>query len=109
MEPIINPMVFYWIDVLCGLNLFFIVTAILFLIGTGVIIGDCIDSKQSVKDSRFVKVFFAISVFSLFAVAIIPSESTMYKMIAANYVTVDAVNAGIDIVDKVVDKIVSMI
>jgi hypothetical protein len=85
MTPIINPMWFYWINFITNLQA--VVVAILFITGAYVILyAICMDGKFP---KWLVRSAAIIGVIGAVLVTVLPSESTMYKMMVASYATGD--------------------
>lgn len=113
-EPIIDPMIFYWIDILdksTVLPLYIILAGILvtaFIVITGAV-KDC-TMEQLSKDltnwSILIMVLFSITgLVSIF----IPSKDTMYKMLIAKQVTPHNLQVTGETVDKALDKVAEKI
>lgn len=116
MTPIINPWIFYLIDIggnlgkLCGLMiitgavLFFILLAIL-----GVSYDDGLDEDEEKIFLKWFKRLLTIITIGIVGVVFIPSNKTMYTMLVAQTVTyenVESVGETIkDSVDYIIDKI----
>lgn len=111
MNSIINPWVFYWIDVsdalkrlmLCGV-----------LTGVFVMFISCLYDDDGGKvfkqyDRAMKKVGLFIAVICLICGIFIPSEDTCYKMLAAKMFTQDNINSATeyvtDVIDYAVDKV----
>lgn len=106
-EPIVSPWIFYWIDVLGTIKEMFEPT--LLLSGSIAAIGALTwnmlnisrypseeEKEMNKRLAKFFPKFFkviGIVVVTVFVVTrFIPSEETMYKMLAAQYITVDNLN-----------------
>lgn len=113
MEPIINPIWIYFINVSENLSLFFILAGILLLAGGVIVTFAILDdssnaeefkkrSKPSIRAAIFGLIFLILSIF-------IPSKDTCYQMIALNMVTPNNIEAmgesAEDFVDYVFDNI----
>jgi hypothetical protein len=113
-EPIIDPMIFYWIDILekAGslppLTLLggFLGGVFIFIVCT---LRDCTD-KQLGKYLGTWGAFVIVSFLILCLVNVfIPSKDTMYKMLIAKQVTPHNLQVTGETVDKALDKVVEKI
>lgn len=108
--PLINPIIFYFIEVFSNLAIFFMIAGIAFFI-----IALCYGMENASSyggDEKALKSFWkyiAIAGVCTFTSLIIPSERTMYKMLLAQYATkeniVQTTDFVIDTIDKAVDKL----
>ena len=109
---IINPWIFYLINILenimvTGIVLFFIsvVTAIVM----GVMVFDPAESVSDEKKKLFKKmlkrVVIPIVVVCPLAITFIPSEKTMYTMLVSSYVTTDNLETATEVIQDGVDYI----
>lgn len=113
---IINPWIFYLIDVLSslkGISLTVIVLTILGLITTGLVtvIAKC-DGFYDDDSARFItllikslKKLLIVLCISFGVYTVIPSEETMYKMLVAQYVTYENVDKATETIKDGVDYI----
>lgn len=114
MNSIINPWVFYWIGVLDtfkGVALIIAVITVIGVIVMGLWMGLDISFDNGV-DSDMAKLWIKLAIVSFVAFmicAVLPSESTCYKMLAANMFTEKNVTAATeyvtDVIDYAVDKV----
>lgn len=116
MDYIINPWWFYLIGVLDGINIISIFGILLGLIGTiafSFVYRPQLTPSFTDTEIRGAKNIFKLSlvcfcISALFWI-LIPSESTMNKMLIANVLTKQNIEAGTDFtqdqIDKLVDKI----
>lgn len=116
MDYIINPWWFYLIGVLDGINIISILGILLGLIGTiafSFVYRPQLTPSFTGTEIRGAKNIFKLSlacfcISALFWI-LIPSESTMNKMLIANVLTKQNIEAGTnftqDQIDKLVDKI----
>ncbi|MFR7590240.1 MAG: hypothetical protein ACLUVC_02260 [Longibaculum sp.] len=100
---IINPWIFYWINILDNISIFCIIAA---LISVCIIIVDIIERYESRKICIICGIVLTIcTLFIIF----IPSKETMYAMLIADNVTYEnvdyATNAIKDGVDYIFEKI----
>ena len=114
MNSIISPWVFYWIGVLDtfkGVALIIAVITVICVIVMGLWMGLDISFNNGV-DSDMAKLWVKLAIVSFVAsmiCAVLPSESTCYKMLAANMFTEKNVTAATeyvtDVIDYAVDKV----
>lgn len=114
MNSIISPWVFYWIGVLDtfkGVALIIAVITVIGVIVMGLWMGLDISFDNGV-DSNMAKLWIKLAIVSFVAsmiCAVLPSESTCYKMLAANMFTEKNVTAATeyvtDVIDYAVDKV----
>lgn len=114
MNSIISPWVFYWIGVLDtfkGVALIIAVITVIGVIVMGLWMGLDISFDNGV-DSDMAKLWIKLAIVSFVAsmiCAVLPSESTCYKMLAANMFTEKNVTAATeyvtDVIDYAVDKV----
>ena len=113
---IINPWIFYLIDILSslkGISLTVIVLAILGLITTGLVMVIAkVDSFYDDDSARFItllikslKKLLIVLCISFGVYTVIPSEETMYKMLVAQYVTYENVDKATETIKDGVDYI----
>ena len=103
MEPIINPMVFYWIGVLPSIFVISFIASFTLILLIALLIID-FDSGNLELRKAFPKIrLFWLSVLLVFfgVVAVfIPTKSTAYKMLAADKLTEDRLEKVIDYIDE---------
>lgn len=114
MNSIISPWVFYWIGVLDTVKVVALIIAVITVIGVivmGLWMGLDISFNNGVK-SDMAKLWIKLAIVSFVAsmiCAVLPSESTCYKMLAANMFTEKNVTAATeyvtDVIDYAVDKV----
>lgn len=120
MQPIINPALFYLIDLSKGLSFFFgiiggFTLTVVFIVGLLVMCEDGYDTedKDVMETWKRIKYFLIVGLACIFMTVIIPSEETCYKMVAANIVTpknIEAVSGtATDIIDYIVDSVEEII
>lgn len=119
-EPIVSPWMFYMIDVLVSLRHFLFVIIIVLVVPLFLalcaylssVTDDDVDD-ETLEILRCVrKIFFtlcAIISVSVVLIIAIPSQDTMYKMLAANYLTPANIESVGESVDKIADKVVEKI
>lgn len=117
MNPIINPWVFYWISVLSNIQTILVIVLIITVVAT-IILGIMTATKANVfsfRDAdaiRYGKWAIKMAIVSVvigIICALIPSEETCYKMLAADMFTQDNINSATeyvtDVIDYAVDKV----
>lgn len=114
MNSIISPWVFYWIGVLDTLKGVALIIAVITVIGVivmGLWMGLDISFNNGV-DRDMAKLWIKLAIVSFVAsmiCVVLPSESTCYKMLAANMFTEKNVTAATeyvtDVIDYAVDKV----
>ena len=112
MEPVINPWLFYLIELVNGLKLVF--GGLGFAIGIVLILsgqfdGDCAyDENVKKKCRKKKKIGLATLLIGCFVCVLIPSSDTLVKMAIAKNVTYDAVDAAKDVVVQVYNDILAL-
>lgn len=112
-DPIISPLLIYLIDTLRPLGcILFIISAIMIVCGIASFLfsfdGD-VKSEFNLGLRIFGKKLLAIGMCAAFADVFLPNPHTIYKMIAASYVTPANIQATGELADKAVDKIIDKI
>ena len=104
MNPIINPWIFYLIDLsnsLSRISVFlFVVSTVICIILSGILAfdNDCfINKKDKQKIVKYFKWIFITFCASSLCLIFIPRADTLYKMIVASYITDDNVAKAVDI------------
>ena len=106
MTPIISPWIFYVINLLTNLSIIcFIIVAVLAVTIMFTIIGAGIEDNDISTILKKMKPLYIIVLICILFTVAIPSESTMYKMLVAQNVTSDNLNAATDIIKNGVDYI----
>ena len=115
-EPIINPMWFYFVDVIRDLEvvLFSIglvtgVVCLFFIIAQTIEVKDAWDDESRAKEWKLLKRFIklcAIPIVCFVLVVLIPSKDTMYEMMIAKYITHENLSISVEAVKSAVDYIV---
>lgn len=108
MQPIINPWIFYLIDILSTLNAITFISAILafFVIWIG-----CLDVSTTISDDdvqrgkKMVKWGVLVALISVTTITFIPSKDTMYTMLTASMVTEDNLDKATKAIQDGVDYI----
>ena len=119
MNPIINPLQFYLIGIsnsLIVLSVFIgscalIVAIILGCVG-GIVYTDG-NKNAGCKILNYIKKYVALGILTFSLAAILPSEKTCYKMIAATIVTPNNIelvgNTATDIIDYIIESVDTLI
>jgi len=112
MEPVINPWAFYLIDGASDLKwgaLIFGCVIGLAIIAFGICKWDnATDDKEERLAIKRVKAGCIVSIISIALFLIIPSSETVMKMVIAQNVTYDAVDAAKDVVVQVYNDILAL-
>lgn len=98
MEPIISPWIFYWIDVARGLIVVGATMAALTTIGILIYLCTTGGNWPPQKVIAFSACCWIITIFT-------PPPSTIYKMLAASYITPDNINMTVETAGKIADTI----
>ena len=111
MEPVINPLLFYLIEVADGLKISFGVLGV--VIGLGFILAGQIGSDTYAEDEKKKcqnqkRIGLAVLLAGCFACVLIPSSDAILKMVIAKNVTYDAVDAAKDVVIQVYNDILAL-
>ena len=111
-DPIISPWMIYLIDttgsllkVACPLAIFAVVVSVILFIESG----HTYDEEDAEKSLKRAKMFLLIGIMSGLLVVFIPTPRTIYKMMAAHYVTPANIQATGEFADKTVDKVIDKI
>lgn len=111
-DPIISPWMIYLIDttdsllkVTCPLAIFAVVVSVILFIEAG----HTYDEDDAEKSLKRAKMFLLIGIMSSLLVVFIPTPRTIYKMMAAHYVTPANIQATGEFADKTVDKVIDKI
>lgn len=114
MKPIISPWIFYFAEISLGLKVVICLTSLIFLVITIInLIAYCEENDynypneeniccilSSKKYNKSFKKFLALTIISSFTFICIPSNDTVYKMLAAKYATSDNIET---VYDKIID------
>lgn len=119
-EPIIRPLWIYLLDVVNGLELAFVIIAV--LVGLGLCFGAMMMGFSLSKDDydddykfgkKVIKITLPIVLVCLLLIAAIPSQKTVYTMVIADQVTPANIqyvgNTVEDCVDYMFDKVDDLI
>lgn len=104
---IINPWVFYLIDVLSGLNLFLWIIGGVCVVLSFLCIDLCSSYDEEIEEMAKKCIKISLSVFTCCCIGIvlIPSKETMYQMVVANFVTHENIETATDVIKDSVDYI----
>ena len=110
MKPIINPWLFYLVDLLDGLKMLCIlaVPVLIFVIAIITIRIDDLGSKNEKElnsSKRTRKIVILFSILLLIVIPFIPSKETCYKMMIASQVTDNNIQKAEDVIKDSVDYI----
>ena len=116
-EPIISPWVFYWTETMSQIR--DVVNIVVFMI---VVISIsftfmCLICKKEDREKyiseetfgRVIKGLIIVGVISMVGYIFIPTKETMYKMLAASYITQENIEHVGESIDKIADKLVEKI
>lgn len=107
---IINPMWFYWVDVLGGLDLTFTVLASIAVVG-GIIFGfawlevEYIEEEEKPKVIKVVKKWAVLTSILIMLTILIPSKETMIQMQLAKFGTYENAEKAIEAIQDATDYI----
>ena len=114
MDYIINPMWFYWIDVLDNLNIAFGIACMICVFSTVIPFVLCFmldDRKEDEKQAKKIlnkvyKISLVIFIISSIVTCLIPSQDTMYKMLIAHSATYENVESVYQTIEDSATKII---
>ena len=110
MKPIINPWVFYLVDLLDGLKTLCIIAVPVLVIVIGyftVTIDDLGrgEEKELKSARRTRKIMIFLSILILIVIPFIPSKETCYKMMVSSQITDNNIQKAEDVIKDSVDYI----
>lgn len=115
MTPVISPWVFYAMSVVNGLNAIstagLIVSGLLIVALTIILLvsmDDCLEEKTIGATKKFLKTAFIAMLVSCLLAVFVPSEKTIGKMIVAQNVTYERMEAVTDTVEAVYNDIMDL-
>ena len=116
MTPIINPLVFYFMDIADGLDLFCgifgIIAFICAVVTTVIYFSECsdwgADSDEAKSTNAIRKLLSWTAAILLLVVILIPSQNTITKMLIAQNVTYERVETVTDTVETVYNDIMEL-
>ena len=113
MNYIINPMWFYWIEVVTKIdNLLCWFGAASFVTCIGAFLGwvaICEDEESRAKAKKIMSNAFIVNIVLMIVTALIPSQSTLVAMIAAKFTTYENLESSIDMIKAALDYIIAAI
>lgn len=104
MTPIINPWLFYLVDVISNLKIMFCIFPLVILAGILLWIVCDEDANEEKLNRLFKKWFIVVIVFLAFTL-FLPSKKTCYQMMVASQVTEENVKKAEDVIKDSVDYI----
>ena len=117
MTPVINPWIFYLMNVIDNLNItasitFTITMIVVFILAIFIIVGyfcEGLDNElfQFAK-RRLVKPLSIFMITNFLVLTLIPNSQTITKMLIAQHVTYERVEVATDIVQEVYEDIISL-
>ena len=109
-EPIISPWIFYIAGVLHCFNAivtFSMVVSLIFSLVCIITINDCTSTQKAVDDCKIgLKRGLCTALITLMLFVFVPSSTTYYQMVVANYVTYERVYEIKDNIESIFDKII---
>lgn len=108
MEPIINPMCFYWIDVISGLETLAVVFCVLSsAVVACYLLASLMEEENLICKSKrsfrgFIAAIVGVVIFA-FAIVFVPSKETMITMVVAQNVTTENIEKATDTVKSMID------
>lgn len=116
MTPVINPWVFYFMDMVDGLDMFCCTFGIVAFIGAIVATIDYflvrsdygVDNKETKNANWLRKLFSWVAGILLIIAMLVPSQDTLTKMVIAQNVTYERVEAVTDTVETVYNDIMEL-
>jgi TctA family transporter len=119
VEPVISPWVFYWLGNLNVINklvgAFFGLSVVIFVMLVMLAIHAKIEGDWDGEDynvklfAKTIKRVGITALFMLLLVFFIPSQSTAYKMLIAQQITVDRVEKGSQAIGKIYNDILKRV
>lgn len=111
-EPIIDPWIFYWIDIIDRLRTFSVLSGFaLLVIFSFSVLGsiDPIDEKTGKTLRLFSKVTASLMLVFTILALFLPTADIMYKMLAASFITPENINASVEITKEGIEYIMNTI
>lgn len=116
-EPIISPWVFYWIETMSQIkDIANAVTGVIMFISIIFLFFALLlkkeDREKYISEETFgrvIKGLIIVGVISMVGYIFIPTKETMYKMLAASYMTQENIENVGESIDKIADKLVEKI
>ena len=104
MTPIINPLLFYLVDVISNLKIMCCVFPLVILAGILLWIV-CDEDASEEKLTRIFKKWFIVTIVFLAFTLFLPSKKTCYQMMVASQVTEENIKSAEDVIKDSVDYI----
>lgn len=116
-EPIISPWVFYWVETIGQIrdvaNFAMSITAVI----SAIVLFETLMVKKEEREKyisketlgRVIKWLIITGVISTVGYMFIPAKETVYKMLAASYITQENIENVGESIDKIADKLVEKI
>ena len=109
---IIEPMWFYWVNVLDSINVFAVFMCILGIVGSVVcfiLSHGCYSDEEYEMWKKRMKICFGALVLSAIIVIFVPSSETLIKMKLAEFGTYENVSIVVETIENMTDKIIEQI
>lgn len=109
MEPIINPIILYWLSIVNTIKIITIISTM--LLGSGIIallMYSWLEEKLDLI-KKHIKKFIIPFCIGLIACIAIPSSQTLKQMIVVSYITPNNIAATGETVDKTIDYIIEKV
>lgn len=105
---IINPWIFYWIEVLASVEGLLFIVIFVSLLFAGAVFAIWVANEEDGCDNISKKYWLIptiVGVLSIIVSCFIPSKDTMYSMWISSYVTTDNIETATDVIKDSVDYI----
>lgn len=106
---IIEPMWFYWIEVLDSIKIFAILMCVLGIMGSVmffILSHDCYSDEEYKLWRKRMRISFGVLVLSAIIVIFVPSSETLIKMKLAEFGTYENVTTVVETIEDMTDKII---
>nr|DAY06592.1 MAG TPA: hypothetical protein [Caudoviricetes sp.] len=109
MEPIVNPWIFYWVDVISGLKGFLCATMTVFvcfcIIVVAYVLVEFDDGYEAFvgKYYKRIKILAVLMMVNILLLIAIPGKDTMITMIVAQYTTENNLNYILDVSKQIIE------
>ena len=111
-EPIISPWIFYIAGVLHCFNaivIFSMCVSFIFILACIITINDCTSTQEQIDACKIgLKRGLCTALITLMLVVFVPSSTTYYQMVVANYVTYECVYEIKDSIESIFNKIIEI-
>lgn len=104
MKPIINPLLFYLVDIISNLKIMCCIFP-LAILGGFIILIACDEDASEEKLNRLFKKWFIVTIAFLAFTLFLPSKKTCYQMMVASQVTEENIKSAEDVIKDSVDYI----